>query len=158
SIATWSRLTVMRSFVVVWLVTMTAACAGQPAPAALNPRADACGSCRMIVADQHFASQIVTPNPDPRFFDDFGCLQRYLAQHPLPAGAVIFVADHRTGEWIAADSAVFSRVDALAAPMGSHVVAHASAPSRQADPSAASAVAVDPQTLFPQTPRKDDRP
>jgi len=144
--------------VVMLLLVITAGCASRPEPATLDPHADACGSCRMIVADQHFASQIVAPNEEPRFFDDFGCLQRYLAQHPLPAGAVIFVADHRTGEWITAEAAVYSRADGLAAPMGSHIVAHRSIPSKQADPSAASAVTLDRPTLFLQTSGKDDRP
>jgi copper chaperone NosL len=148
----------MRSAVTLLFVLMTVACASRPVPATLDPRADACGSCRMIVADQHFASQIVAPYQEPRFFDDFGCLQRYLDRTPLPSGAVVFVADHRTGEWVAAESAVYSRLDAVAAPMGSHIIAHASLASRQADADAAFAVDVDRQTLFPPTPRRDRRP
>ena len=148
----------MRSLVALVLLASSAACSGRAAPATLDPHADACGSCRMIVADQHFASQIVAPYQEPRFFDDFGCLQRYLDRTTLPSGAVIFVADHRTGDWIAADSAVYSRADAIAAPMGSHIIAHASLASRQADPDAASAEDVARQTLFPQTPRKEPRP
>lgn len=148
----------MRKIVALALLFSSVACSGRTEPATLDPHVDACGSCRMVVADQRFASQIVAPNQDPRFFDDFGCLQRYLAQHPSSAGEVIFVADHRTGEWIAADAAVYSRADALAAPMGSHVVAHASIASKQADPSAASSVELDRLTLFPETSRKDHRP
>jgi copper chaperone NosL len=88
----------------------------------------------MIVSDQPFASQIVAPNEEPKFFDDMGCLARYLANTPaLPVGAVAYVADHRTRVWVRADQAVYTRVDSLAAPMGSHVVAHESAASRDAD-------------------------
>ena len=43
-----------------------------------TPRTTPCGYCRMIVSDQRFASQIVAPYEEPRFFDDLGCLARYL--------------------------------------------------------------------------------
>ncbi|HKW01749.1 MAG TPA: hypothetical protein VJN96_18110 [Vicinamibacterales bacterium] len=145
----------MRNVAVLVLLLSSVACSGRTVPATLDPHADACGSCRMIVADQHFASQIVAPYQEPRFFDDFGCLQRHLSRTTLPPGAVIFVADHRTGEWIRADSAMYSRVAAIAAPMGSHIIAHASLASRQADPDAASAAYVDRQSLFAETPRKE---
>jgi copper chaperone NosL len=120
------------------LILATACAVSAPQPAALHGGQDACGNCRMIVSDPQFASQIVAPNEEPKFFDDMGCLARYLANTPaLPAGAVAYVADHRTKAWVRADLAVYSRVDALMAPMGSHIVAHASAASRDADADAA---------------------
>jgi len=53
----------------------------------------------------------------------------------LPPGARAFVADHRTGEWVPAESAVYSRAP-IDTPMGSHLIAHASAASRDLDPQA----------------------
>jgi hypothetical protein len=52
------------------------------------------------------------------------------------------VADHRTREWTPATRAVYARAAGLATPMGSHLVAHASADSRAADPDAAGAAAL----------------
>jgi copper chaperone NosL len=104
----------------------------------------------MVVSDQRFASQLVAPAEEPAFFDDMGCLANYLTRTPqLPPGAVVYVADHRTKAWVAADRAVYTRVDALSAPMGSHVIAHASAASRDADVEAAGGTAVDPRDVFP---------
>jgi len=51
-------------------------------------------------------------------------------------GAVLYVADHRTKAWIRADAAVFTAVASLATPMDSHLIAHADAASRDADPGA----------------------
>jgi copper chaperone NosL len=133
---------------VLALLLLTVACGTAPVPVVLDPRSDTCTSCRMVISAQHFASQIVAPYEEPRFFDDMGCLQRYLERTPLPAGAVIFVADHRTGEWIPSTTAVFSRVESLTAPMGSHIIAHASRGSRTADAEAAGAVDVDRETVF----------
>jgi copper chaperone NosL len=116
-------------------VLLPACAAGPPAPAVLETRHEQCASCRMAVSQPRFAAQVVAPMEEPKFFDDVGCLQRYLEGAPLAKGAVAYVADHRTGAWVRAEQAVFTRV-ALETPMGSHVIAHADAASRDLDPAA----------------------
>lgn len=119
-------------------VAVSPAC-GQavPRPAELDTRNEQCRFCNMIVSTRVTASQVVAPGEEARFFDDLGCLASWLKDNQLPQGAVVFVADHRTGEWVAGVSAVYSRVETLDTPMGSHLVAHANEASRTADPSAA---------------------
>jgi len=95
----------------------------------------ACANCRMTVVDRTLASQLVAPGEEPRVFDDLGCLAAYLAARPTAAGTGVFVADHATGEWVAAADAVYTRDPAIATPMNSHLVAHRSDASRNADPS-----------------------
>jgi copper chaperone NosL len=122
---------------------------GPPGPAQVDTRNDACASCRMAVSDARFASQLVAHGEEPRFFDDLGCLRDYLRKSPrLPRGSVAFVADHRTGQWVRASAAVLTRKESLETPMGSHLVAHASASSRDADPVAAGGTPVSPAELF----------
>ena len=118
--------------------SLLAACSsGSPAPAVLDPKNDACGWCRMAISDPRSAGQIVAPAEEPKFFDDIGCLAHYVAgTKPLPPGAVVYVADHRTKAWVNADVAVFTAVPSLATPMESHLIAHADAASRDADPDA----------------------
>src|SRR5262249_46857086 len=95
-------------------------------------------SCRMAVSEARFAAQIVAPFEEPRFFDDVGCLGRFVeGAYRLAPGAVAYVADHRTRAWVRADAAVYTLVPSLATPMGSHLLAHADAASRDADPDAA---------------------
>ena len=131
-------------------VLLAAACRpAAPAPAALDPAHDSCGYCRMVVSDQRFASQLVAPYEEPRFFDDMGCLGNYLSgATKLPARARVYVADHRTKAWIPAERAIYTRVEALTAPMGSHIIAHDSIASRDADPEAAAGSPIDLQTVF----------
>jgi copper chaperone NosL len=119
-------------------VVASAACGrGAPAPAPLDTRNETCRSCRMAVSDSRFAAQIVAPGEEPLFFDDIGCLEQYVATSPsLPAGAVAYVADHRTRSWVLASAALFTRVDGLDTPMNSHLLAHADGRSRDADPAA----------------------
>jgi len=68
-------------------------------------------------------------------FDEIGCLRDYLAGHPLAADAAVFVADHRSGEWIDARSALFTKTT-MHTPMSSGLLAHADVASRDADPAA----------------------
>lgn len=117
------------------LAAMASACAGgPPAPAELDTRNERCAHCRMVVSDPGFAAQVGAPGELPRFFDDVGCLASWLNQQPaLADGAVAWVADHRTRAWVAAGDAVYTRVPGLETPMGSHLIAHADAASRDQD-------------------------
>lgn len=139
----------------VLLATIAAAaCAGAPEPATLDTRNEQCASCRMAVSEARFASQVVAAGELPRFFDDLGCLAAFLKAGKAPAGATPFVADHRTKQWVRADRAVYTRVTPLATPMGSHVVAHADAASRDQDESARGGTPVSARELlgFDETP------
>ena len=126
------------------------ACAAGPArPAAIDTVNDQCASCRMVISDPRFAAQIAAPGEEPRFFDDLHCLRDILRSgRPLPAGAVVFVADHRTGAWVPAARAVFASVPAIETPMASHWVAYADLASRAADETARGAVPLAPGERF----------
>jgi hypothetical protein len=58
------------------------------------------------------------------------------------------VADHQTRAWVRADGAVYTRIPGLATPMGSHLTAHASVASRDADPAVRGGTQVAPAELF----------
>jgi copper chaperone NosL len=141
----------MAKSVVIAAFLLAAACGSrQIVPATLDTTADQCGSCRMVISDPRFASQVVAPYQEPRFFDDMGCLSAYLATAALPKHAVVYVADHRTKEWVRADAAVYTRVEHLAGAMGSHVVAHASEQSRQSDPGVSGGTPLSRSDVFPR--------
>jgi copper chaperone NosL len=135
----------MKSALGLLAIVVAAACsAGPPAPVALDVNQVSCAHCRMIVSDHRFASQVVSRRDEPRFFDDLGCLSNFIeSAGGLPDGSVVYVADHRTNRWVSLDTAVLTHVDSITAPMGSHVVAHESIASRDADPAAASGKPVD---------------
>jgi copper chaperone NosL len=117
------------------LVLAVVAC-GQdvPQPASLDTRNDACARCRMMVSEQRFASQVVAPGEEPKFFDDLGCLRGFLKETPPAAGAVAYVADYRTGAWTRAARAVYVRHEEVQTPMASHLLAFADEASRDAGP------------------------
>lgn len=124
-------------------------CAGtDTAPAALDTKNETCRFCRMPVSDPKLAAQLAAPGEEHRFFDDIGCLRGDLARSGPPAGAVAYVADHRTGTWVSASRAVFSRCPAIETPMGSHLIAHSNEASRAADPSAAGCATIAASDIF----------
>jgi copper chaperone NosL len=90
----------------------------------------------MLVSDPHTAAQLVSPGEEPLFFDDLGCLGRYLRDHPKRRGSMVYVADHRTGKWVPAREAVYVLQPAASTPMGSHLLSYGSASSRDSDPAA----------------------
>ena len=131
------------------LAAASLACvAGALGPAPLDTRNEACAHCRMAVSEARFAAQIVAPGEVPRFFDDLGCLAADLRDRRPGAGSAVFVADHRSRSWIPAATAVYSRVPAIATPMGSHLIAHADAASRERDTSAAGGTAITAREIF----------
>lgn len=143
-------------------VLLASACGGDGlAPADLQAYPGvACANCRMTVIDGRTVAQIVAKREEPLFFDDLGCLRTYLRTVPngttlvplgtvpnanqLSAEAAIYVADHRTQQWVDAGTAVFAYVPTIDTPMGSHLLAWADDQSRRTDGAAAEA---DPTTF-----------
>lgn len=131
------------------LAIATASCtSGALEPAPLDTRNEACAACRMAVSEARFAAQIASPGELPRFFDDIGCLASFVKAGRAPADAVAFVSDHQTGAWVRAADALYTRVPGLATPMGSRLVAHATAASRDRDPVARGGAPVPAAELF----------
>ncbi len=88
----------------------------------------------MTISDPSLAGQIVQPGEEPRFFDDIGCLANYTARSERSLkGAVAYVVDHKSGEWVRASRALYVRFPSLDTPMGSHIVGYADERSRAAD-------------------------
>ena len=135
------------------LIFMAACAPGPPRPATLDTANDTCRHCRMAVSDRHFAAQIVAPGEEPLFFDDIGCLRDYAAAHAeLLDDAVVFVADHRTAEWVEGRSAVYTRTR-VATPMASGLMAHRDASSRDQDPSALGGTDLPASEILGERPR-----
>ena len=126
----------MRRLPAIALLLAAACAAGPLRPDALDTRNDVCASCRMPVSDASLAAQLVARGEETRFFDDIGCARDFLSFHPRPAVSALFVADHRTRAWVPAEKAVYTRAR-IETPMGSRLIAHADAASRDSDPAAA---------------------
>jgi copper chaperone NosL len=138
---------------------LLACAAAEAPPAALDTKNDVCRFCRMPVSDPRLAGQVASPGEEPKFFDDLGCLRDFLRQAgPLPSGSVVYVADHRTGNWIRASKAVFSRCPSQETPMGSHLIAHADLASQRLDAAVSGCVVAPPaDVLGPAGPSRPEK-
>lgn len=124
-------------------------CDGEPRPEELVKGRDLCATCRMPVSDLRFAAQITAQGELPRFFDDPGCFAEFVKTGEVrEKSAIAWVADHRTGTWVRADLAVYTRVPNLATPMNHRLVAHENTASRDSDPDAKGGQSVPLQEIF----------
>jgi copper chaperone NosL len=137
-----------RRALLMFALALPGCASGPPEPAPLDTRNEACAACRMAVSEARFAAQLVSPGELPRFFDDIGCLAGFVKAGRAPSAATAFVADHETRAWVRADAATYTRVPNLATPMGSHLIAHADAASRDRDPAARGGTPVTAVELF----------
>jgi copper chaperone NosL len=125
----------MRGWLLSACLVFASCAAGAAPPETIALGQEACAQCRMVIVSRMTAAQIVAPGEEPRFFDEIGCLRDYLASGRLTGDARIYVADHRTGDWIDAERAVFTHT-AVSTPMTTGLLAHANEGSRNADAAA----------------------
>lgn len=139
----------MKTLLLLLFPLSLAACDSEPGPETLVKGQDACALCRMPVSDPRFAAQITEPGELPRFFDDPGCMVEFVKSGDRKGRpATAWVADHRSGAWVRADRAVYTRVPALSTPMNHKLIAHETAASRDADPEARGGEPAAPREIF----------
>jgi copper chaperone NosL len=138
----------MRTPLTLLLVATLFSCGGLQ-PETLVKGQDICALCRMPVSDVHFAGQVVIEGELPFFFDDPGCLGEFVRSGQIKGRtAVAWVADHRTGDWVRADRAIYTRAPNLTTPMNHKLIAHEDAASRDADPDARGGTPVGRDEIF----------
>lgn len=91
---------------------------------------DPCDRCGMIVSDERFASAYVSSAGATRRFDDLGCMTSFLVEQPEAVG-VVWVHDQESRAWLRAPQATYVRTTSIKTPMGTGIVAVASATRAQ---------------------------
>ena len=105
------------------------ACSASVGPVEIES-GDMCSFCRMAISDKRFAAEIVNADESVLKFDDIGCMLRYRSSHVSAVEpAAVYVADSRSRNWLKAENAHFIRSATIKTPMGSGIVAFASAES-----------------------------
>ncbi len=67
--------------------------------------------CKMIITDTTYAAEAVAPNGDTWFFDDPGCMIKWLKGKPFEKEAKLWVKAVDTKKWIDAKKAWYSLTD-----------------------------------------------
>ncbi len=99
------------------LVMLLASCgkAGIILPQAIDEEVDICEACTMMVQDNQFSAQIVSPSGQIFKFDDIGCMAMYINDN-LPVGQP-YVRDFYSSEWVEVEKASFVYTDEVETPM-----------------------------------------
>lgn len=103
------------------LLLLALACQADQRPQAIEAH-DVCTSCKMAISQPRYAAQAVDKDGNAHKFDDIGCLLRYLREHNPPRQRV-YVMDYVHQQWLAAESAVFVKSDAVESPMAGGLAA-----------------------------------
>jgi len=113
-------------------LSLLAACGGGPdlnEPPDVRYGEDVCERCLMIINEARYAAAYVTPDGEPRLFDDIGGMAAHIDEAleggALEDGAVFWVHDYDTEEWLKAEEAFYVESEELATPMGFGIVAFA---------------------------------
>jgi len=117
----------LRVALLVTAVTAILSCTGgKPQPVELAIDEEVCSLCRMAVSERYYAAEIVTKEGSVDYFDDIGCLVRFLRDNTFE-DAGIYVIDNAGGEWLDAQSAHFVHSEDLPTPMNYGIVAYGDA-------------------------------
>ncbi len=111
------------------LLLLALACQADQKPQAIETH-DVCTSCKMAISQARYAAQVVDKDGNAYKFDDIGCLLRYLREHN-PAQPRVYVMDYENQQWLAVESAVFVKSQAVESPMASGLAAFRDQPAAQ---------------------------
>jgi copper chaperone NosL len=113
----------------IFFVLGLAACAANLGPVDIE-NGDMCSFCRMAISEKQFVAEIILADETVLKFDDIGCMLRYQKAKPsADKPSVIYVVDSETRQWLKTDDAYFIRSQTVKTPMGSGIIAFASATS-----------------------------
>lgn len=87
---------------------------------------DMCSFCRMAISERPFAAELIDNDGEAHKFDDIGCMLRYKEASGKPFQAT-FVTDYESRMWMRAEDAYFVRSTSIKTPMGSGLIAYATA-------------------------------
>lgn len=100
------------------LAFLVVACSSRaPEPVEIALDEEACHQCRMAISQREFAAEIVTLAGSVYYFDDIGCMGRWISDNQLPETAGLFVTDYDTRSWLDARMVFYVRSNKLPTPM-----------------------------------------
>ncbi len=82
----------------------------------IKPKEYQCSTCKMEIEHLQFAAQVVNASGKTWFFDEIGCLVKWIEDQPFKHSAVLWTMTEDTHKWIDAKKAYYSR-DSIT-PMG----------------------------------------
>lgn len=109
------------------LVLLLAACSQEPVE--IHYGSDECAYCKMMITNDHFATQLITEKGKSYTFDSIECLAALQNEHADELeGAKMWVSDYnQPGHWLDARKAQYVESEVIKSPMGRSLLALPSA-------------------------------
>lgn len=118
------------------LLTLTACgsnTSAEPAPPLIHYGEDVCEFCNMIINEERHAAAYITRDGESHIFDEAGnMLQGFLKNQEGSEVTAFFVHDYEHQNWLRAESAHYVLSREISTPMGSGLVALATAEQARA--------------------------
>lgn len=106
----------------LFLIALLASCSSGPQP--IRVGVDACGFCKMGIADQRFGAELITKKGKVYKFDDLHCLLEFKKTQTVKTedmGSIYLVDYEKPHGFIEAEKAFLLKSDALRSPMGGNM-------------------------------------
>jgi copper chaperone NosL len=94
-------------------------------PVEINPEIDVCEICNMSVANENYATEVISTEGDVYKFDDIGCMIEFIHKEIALSEEEIgkqYVRDVETGDWVEIEKAYYVYDRDIWTPMANGVV------------------------------------
>lgn len=116
---------------VVLLAVMLPSC-GSPGPEPIAIHKDHCDYCKMTIAEDQYACELITEKGRAYKFDDVSCMIEYKKENPNPAIRNFYVSDYlKAGNLMECEKAFFIQGEEISSPMGGGIAAFSDKNSAQ---------------------------
>ena len=108
----------------IFIIALLTSCTAKPEP--LHYGTDACHTCKMILMDKKFGSEVVTTKGKVYKFDDTNCMVNFLNSNSMEGEAIAFklIVDYSQPEkLIPLEQSFFLKSDEIRSPMNSGIAA-----------------------------------
>jgi copper chaperone NosL len=110
--------------VLIWFSAVTAVACGPEGPVPVAIGEASCSHCLMTVADERYATELITRTWKVHFFDSVECLAAFfLEQDPQDVQSMWVTDFHTQNRMISVQEAFFLRSKDLRSPMGMNLTA-----------------------------------
>lgn len=120
-------------YVVLFVITalILTACSSKQSykPEKINPEVDVCVVCNMSIAEDKFATELITKDGEVQKFDDIGCMVEYVdKKHAVKKDDIAkqYVRDVKTGDWVELEKAYHAYHKDFWTPMANGIVSFSS--------------------------------
>ena len=116
---------ILKSVLATSIITLSILSCSESGPKDIALGKDQCDNCQMTIADQKYATELITEKGRVYKFDDIICMQDYATSNPDKSkNAQTYVIDYPSGKFIESSQATFITGGNIKSPMNGNTQAY----------------------------------